>query len=523
MSSRRTFLVNSVRLAGGLALAAACAPVAPAPSAQSAPAAGGPKRGGTLMIADRFDPQSIDPAFSGNIDARRILRAIFDPLVDVDPQGKVIPVLAESWDTPDPRTFVLHLRQGVKFHDGTPFNAEAVKFHFDRHLDPKTASRRNAELLSVAGADIVDANTVRVRLKAPYSAFMALLFDWSGFIVSPTAVQKLGNDFNVKPVGTGPFKIVEYQQGQQTTVERNSDYWMKDRPYLDRVVFRQIPADATRLVELQSGGVQLAEDLPFQDVDRVRAMKELVLSEKAGARFYYPTWNADSAYGKSVEFRRALNWILDREGIFKSVFFGTGAIGYDPFIPGSPFFDPDYKPFKRDLTMAKQLLDKANVPTPAKFTIYNPGDPESQKLFQILQANYAEVGVTIDLQVEQGAAAQARNDRGDWTFQWYSNVWWGYRPDPAQYIATIWHSQSQYQKTGKLKDPELDRLIEQGEGEPDPTKRKQIYRQLAARLNDLAPTIFFLYGADLKGMSPKLKGFVHYGDTITRYKDVWLE
>jgi peptide/nickel transport system substrate-binding protein len=522
--SRRSLIVNSLRIAGGLALAS-CVPGAPASPAASA--SGGPgvsKRGGTLSYADWGDATTIDPAYMDSQIGRRPGKAIFDSLVDVDPQGNITPVLAERWEVPDPRTYVLHLRQGVKFHDGTPFNVEAVRFNIERHIDPKTKSKRNSELAVIAGVDVVDASTVKFRLKTPSAAFLQLLYDWNGFIGSPTALQKWGdNDFGVHPVGVGPFRFVSHQDADKTVIERNPDYWMKDRPYLDQVIFKPVLNDATREVEVRSGSSQIADALPFQNVDRLRAMPEVVLVQVPGAKFYYTSFQPEQApYGKSLEFRQALNWLIDREAIWNSVFFKTGAIGYDPFIPGSPFHDASYKPFSRDLNKAKDLLAKSGVPSPAKFSMFTNSEPVSQKLVQIVQANYADVGVTVDIQTEVGAAAQARTDRGDWVLSLTSTSWWGYRPDPSQYLAAIWRSDTQYHKW-TLKDAEIDRLIDTGVAETDVGKRRQIYRQLAERLNAVVPSVFFAYGVDIKALSPRVKGFTPHPDQVTRFRELSLE
>jgi peptide/nickel transport system substrate-binding protein len=526
-TNRRQFLSIALKVAGGLALAS-CAPASPTASpvtgATGAATSGGPKRGGMLVIADRADNKTVDPAYINDTPARLIGRAIYDTLVDVDEKGTIVPVLAERWETPDPKTYLLHLRQGLKYTDGTDFDGEAVKFNIDRHLDPKTASKQRGVLLSVDTIDVPDKYTVRFKLKAPYAAFLSIFFDRVGFIASPTAVKKWGDkDYGLHPVGVGPFRLVEYRQDQQYVVERNPDYWDKGKPYLDGITWKAIPVDATRLVELRSGGAHMAEDLPLQDVERMRTMTEFKLSERSGARFYRSRWNMDDKFGGSLEFRQALNWLIDREAIHKAVFFSTGVIGYDPFLPGTPFYDAGYKPFARDLDKAKALLGKAQIPASRKFTIYPDKSAVGQKLGQIYQASWADVGITVDIQNEDGAALQARTDRGEWAHEISSTSWFGYRPDPAQYLGTLWHSASTYYTTGRLRDTDTDRLIEQGEAEYDPPKRYQIYRRLAERINELASTCFFQLGADFKGVSPKVQGFVHMPDIITRYKGMWLE
>jgi peptide/nickel transport system substrate-binding protein len=566
--SRRALLIGGLQLVAGFTLAsctssvpaapatsapATSKPVAPATTAPAAPAATSAtaaapttaptvaaagavpsapttaaavvgKPGGTLTYADWGDATSMDPAFITNQVGRRPGKALYDSLVDVDPSGTIVPVLAESWDVPDTRTYVLHLKQGVKFHDGTTFDAEAVKFNIDRHLDPKTASKRNAELGIVDGVDVIDANTVKFRLKTPSAAFLQLLYDWNGFIVSPTALQRWGNDdYGVHPVGAGPFRFVSHQDADRTVLERNPDYWMKDRPLLDQIVFKPVLNDATREIEVRSGSSQIGDAMPFQDVDNLKGMSEINLVQVPGAKFYYTSFQPfQTPYGESLEFRQALNWLIDREAIFNSVFFKTGSVGYDPFIPGSPFNDPAYKPFTRDLDKAKALLDKSGVPSPGSFVIYADTEPVSQKLVQIVQANYADIGVNVEIQNEVGAAAQARTDRGDWVLSLNSQSWWGYRPDPSQYLAAIFRSDTQYHKW-TLNDPDIDRFIDSGIAETDVAKRKQIYRSLADRLNEIVPAVFFAYGVDIKALSPRVKGFLPHPDQVTRFRDMSLD
>jgi peptide/nickel transport system substrate-binding protein len=561
--NRRMFLLLTVQAAGGFALAScgpaapavpaptaaaaptaakappASAPTAPASAPTAAPAASAPttvpaatqattaagvKRGGTLLVADFSDQKTLDPALINTTPMRNIGRAIYDTLVDIDLNGNYVPVLAESWETPDPRTWVLHLRQGIKYPDGTPFDAAAVKFNIDRHLDPATKSRQIGELLTIDAVDIVNSSTVRFRLKTPSAGFLSPFVDRSGFVASPAAVQQWGNDaYGQHPVGVGPFRLVEHQPDQSYTVERNPDYWTSGKPFLDRITWKIIPLDATRLVELRSGGVQIAEDLPLQNVEQIRGMDQVVLSERPGARFYFNRWNMDDEYGKSLELRQAYNWILDREAIHKAVFFGTGLIGFDPFLPGQPFHDPNYKPFTRDVAKAKALMDKAELPSDRKFTIYPDTGAVGQKLAQIMQATFAELGLEVSIQNEDLAATTAREERGDWVVTVSSTGRFAYRPDPAQYLGSLWHSKSTYYRTGKLNDPETDRLITEGEAESDKAKRYTLYRQLANRINEVGSTAFFENSSDFKGLSPKLRGFVHMPDVINRFKDMWLD
>jgi peptide/nickel transport system substrate-binding protein len=480
-----------------------------------------PVRGGTIVTADFDDPISFDPAQISASPGRRVCRAIYDPLVELDQNNNVIPALAQSWENPDPLTWVFHLQPGVKFHDGTDFDAAAVKFHFDRHLDPTNKSMRAAELTSIASTEVVDAITVRLHLKQAYPQLLYVLFDWSGFIVSPAAVQQYGADYAQHPVGTGPFSFIEYVNGDHTLLQRNPNYWRRGLPYLDGVRIRPIIADATREVELRSGGVHIAHDLPYQDVGRVSQMPEVMLSRLLGSRYDYWRWNTvSSPYGSSLPFRQAFNWALDRDALHSAVFFNTGRVGFSPFHIGTPFYDPTYQPFTRDLDKARALLDQAQVPQPAQFTIYTRPDPEAIKIVEIITSNMADVGVNVSIQQQDGAAYQAHQDQADYHLVVYQG-YLSWRPDPAQYIRRWFHSSTTLWKE-VAKDPEIDRLIEASEAETDLDKRKAIYGQFAVRQNDIASAVFSHHGESFIGLSPRVGGWAHMPDQQPRFQNLWL-
>jgi peptide/nickel transport system substrate-binding protein len=546
MKSRRAFLLDALLIAGGVSLASACGPSVPTPPANAptaAPAATGAipaagaapagaattaaaatvKRGGELVVADISDPTSLDPAFITNRVGARAQRAIYDPLIDLDQNSTLVPGLAESWDfSSDSKTVTLHLRSGVKFHDGTPFDAQAVKLHFDRHLNPATKSLRTGELVGVASVAAPDAATVRITLKAPNPQFLYLLIDWDAFIESPTALQRYGADYASHPVGTGPFKLVEYANNDHSLFERNPDYWEPGKPSVDTLRIRVIPTDSTRLVELQAGGAHIVIDPPYQDLARVRQMADVKLTNRPGGRFSYWTWNTStSPYGKSLQFRQALNWLIDRQGILQAVLFNSGRLSYAPFHAGTPFDDPNYKPFTRDLDKAKTLLDQSGVPSPATFTIAVGPSGYYAKLAQVIAANYADVGVHVDIQNLADTALKAEQDKGNFHLTVY-NGGWSWRADPSLYLRNILHSQSTY-TPWIYKDPQVDTLIEQGEAETAVDKRKPIYSGLADRVNQDAALIFAYQEDTFVALSPKVGGWVQRADTKPRFQDLWLE
>ncbi|TME90893.1 MAG: hypothetical protein E6I52_27200 [Chloroflexi bacterium] len=269
--SRRQFLRRAALVSGGLALTVACGPQAggpPAPEgsapgqaqpAQQAPVAGqpqptpatagAPKKGGVLRVGLYVEAATMDPHLSGSKIYRQIYHNIFDPLVVIDDKLEVKPNLAESWQTPDPRTLIFKLRQGVKFHDGTDFNAEAAKFNFDRMAtEPKSV--RKGEVANIASAEVVDAYTLKLNLKQPDAPLLATLTDRAGMMISPAAIKKFGADLehDITGAGTGPFQFAEWVKDDHLLLKRNENYWNKDAgPYLEQVRYRPIPDDTVKL------------------------------------------------------------------------------------------------------------------------------------------------------------------------------------------------------------------------------------------------------------------------------------
>lgn len=215
----------------------------------------GSRPGGTLTAALDTEPPTLDPHLSGSAVDRQVFQNLYDKLVDTNASLAVVPMLATSWTiSPDAKTVTFKLQQGVTFQDGTPFNAEAVKYNFDRmEFDPKFPSVRRSELGPMTGVTVVDPYTVQIALERPYSPLLYVLTDRAGMMVSPAAAQKEGLDYAQHPVGTGPFSFVERLPQDHITLRRNPTYWAKGLPYLDQIVYREITDDSARVANLKVG------------------------------------------------------------------------------------------------------------------------------------------------------------------------------------------------------------------------------------------------------------------------------
>jgi peptide/nickel transport system substrate-binding protein len=517
MINRREWLKLTAAAAGSVA---ASGLVVPRFSfAASAPAK--VQRGGTLTVAIFADPLSFDPHITGNIQGRGATQSVHDTLFTLK-GGRLAPGLVESWEQPDNVSYVLKVREGVRFHDGTEFDAEAVKYNIDRISDPELGSIRTGEIKAMESIKVLDKFRLELKLKYPFAAFLFPFIDVSGAIGSPAAMQKWGKEYGLHPSGTGPFKLVEYQKDTRSVLERNGDYWQEGKPYLDEVVLRPIPTDSTRLAELRSGTVDLAEALPLQDIPRLRKADEFVVSEQPGFRWEYFGFNLRDQYpGHSKAFRQAFQWAIDREALHEVAYFGTGQIGYDGILPSSPFHDPNYKPFTRDLDKAKRLIEQSGMDTP--ITIVGPlqPDPVKQRAAQIFQANAAEIGVKVEITQTDSAGYRSTLRAGEMAMDLQG--WWGYRPDPDQYLAILLQSDGSYAKYHGYSNPKMDELVRSEREATDEGKRYAIFRQMADLMNEDAVYVPWHYSSDFKGLSKKIRGFEHPVDGITEYADLWIE
>src|SRR5881397_1554407 len=268
--SRRDFLMMCA-VASGAPLAG----LDPGPAV----AADAPKKGGTLRVAFYIEAATMDPHLSGSKIDRQVYHNIYEPLVTLDVKLGIKPGLAESWQQPDAKTVVFKLRRGVKFHDGTDFNAEAARFNFNlMKTEPKSV--RKGEVASIDSVDVVDASTIKLNLKRLDAALLATLTDRAGMMVSLKVVQERGSELerNARGAGTGPFEFVEWVKDAHIVIKRNESYWNKQGgPYLDRVRYRAIPDDTVKLQSLQTGEIDVMDYVQPRDVAAVKTDKSVVV------------------------------------------------------------------------------------------------------------------------------------------------------------------------------------------------------------------------------------------------------
>ncbi len=496
---------------------------APSGGAQSA---GTPKKGGTIKAGLDSDVITLDPLDSGAYTDREVFYNMYDSLVAIDTNLQIIPALAEKWETPDPKTYIFHLRQGVKFHDGTDFNADAVKWNIERYLTDKN-TRRKTELDSIQTVEVMDPYTAKFNLKAPFAPLLANLVDRAGMMLSPKAVQAGGADFSRKPLGagTGAFAFVEWVKDDHVGLERNPNYWKKDAsgtqlPYIDKLIYRPIVDETVLLTNLKTGDLDVYYTVPGKDYASVKSGSELILAETPGLSYNSFEFNVTTEPFNKKELRQAVSEAIDRAQINKTVFFGVRQVGYGPIPPSSWAYDANYKPYSGDVNKAKEYLKAGGKPDGFTFDMkITAGSPQATQFAQLIKDQVAKAGITMNIVQLENAKAEA--DRQASNFQATGYNWSG-RIDPDGNMYNQLHTGGSLADT-KYSNPQVDDLLEKARATTDQAQRKELYQQIQKIVVDDAPFVWYTFMPSYLVTRPNVQGMKVYADFMMRFDVAWLK
>ncbi|RIY00255.1 ABC transporter substrate-binding protein [Aureimonas flava] len=449
----------------------------------SGPATAAPKD--TIVVAQPADAYTLDPAKHSAFPTANILFQIYDALVTIDEKGEFRPALATSWENPDPLTWRLHLREGVRFHNGEPFDAQAVKFSFDRALDPAFKAPYLSRIAQIKSVEVVDDHTVDFKTEKPFPTMLFSLYEasFAALIVPPKYVAENGPDILAsRPVGTGPYKFVEWRKDDRLVLEANPDYW-GGAPAIRHAIFRPIKELRTRIAELSSGGVDIAVDVPPEDIPSVERNGGKI--ENIASDFLYflafDTTREGPLQNKLV--RQAINYAVDVDAIQEALLNGLGERIALTLPASSAFYDPAWEAYPYDPGKARQLLAEAGYPDgfTVKLMSRQGRFLKDAEIIAATQGFLADVGITAQIEyLEPGVWAQVSEQKGREGITFPG--WSGRDPDLVWY--PLLHS-GQYQSY--YGNPELDRLLEAGRSTLDPAQRRSAYEAAAAIIKEEAP------------------------------------
>lgn len=524
-----------------------CVPAPAQPGAEAQPAAGeqaaagepGPDElSGTLVVGRGGDSVTLDSGPATDGESWRVMGEVVEPLIRLEGTStKPIPWLAESWETEDSQTWTFHLRQGVSFHDGTPFNAEAVKWNMERWRDPdnpyrfgRTFEYYDAEFgqdLAIEDIQVIDEHTIQIRLAQPSGVLLAKLSLAGAFgMNSPSAVEQQGDEYGTPAggtVGTGPFKFVEWVPDDHITLERN-DAWWGPRPRLARIIFRSIPDNSARFAELQAGTVQQA-DVAQTDLPAAQEDPNLVVTLLPALSTGYIAFQQCTEPFDKLEVRQAIAHAVNWGALIEPFYgeFGELAGSFQP--PAVLGSNPEVKPYEYNPDQAKELLAQAGLPDGFEtdfwyIPVVRGYFPDSKSIAEAIAADLAKVGIRVNLKTEDWGAYL--DDRNQGKFPMWMLGWGSDNGDPDNYLG--WHFShpvGQPKQEDCYGNDEVAQLLIDGRIEADPATREKIYQQAEVLIhNDVAriPVVW------AKGYTVFRKEVQGYQPVVFRswYENLWI-
>lgn len=470
-------------------------------------AQGTPKKGGILKIATPANPSSLDPATGGAGSDHPILWTMYDTLVEWDYATlKPTPGMAE-WSFPDATTMLLNIKPGIKFHDGTPCDAEAVKWNLERNRSD-TTSNVKADLASITATAVVSPTQVKLTLSQADAALPAILSDRAGMMVSPTAQKAAGNEFNRKPVGAGPWKFVSWTDNQKVIVTRHTEYWRPGMPYLDGIEFAIIPELATGLRSVVSKQNQMAYQLQAR-------YKPIIAREKSLKMVTGPTLyciqlylNYSRAPLDNVKLRQAINFALNRDIFVKATLEGAGEPArmnlpsthwaYDKSVAGL---------YPHDVEKGKKLMAEAGLSGGIDLTIGGYTDQDSVRRAEIVMEQLSKIGVRLKFMNGTIPEISGQFFGNEKKFDMLLSAWTG-RPDPSMSFSLMYAKGAYYNAGRSEFSAELSALLQESRSKEDLTFRKGVFAKIQRIVMENALVAPLAFQFELDAVSSTVQGYV---------------
>lgn len=450
-----------------------------------------------IAVALSADITSLDPQGHNDTKSEMVSFLLFNRLFRLNTDFEVVPDLAESWEQPSATEWLIKIKEGVKFHDGTEMTAEDVKFSMDRS---KESPKVQQVLSEVASIDVVDKYTVKFTTNTAFAPFLFTLVH-AGTSIVPKAYVESGDDF-ANPIGSGPYTIVEWVSGDQVVLKKNEAYFDADNMgQSDKIIFKVIPEGTARTIALETGEVDVVPELPTIDMGKVNDNSDLTLFEKPSTRVNFFAMNTEKAPFDNVKVRQAMNYAIDKDAVITVAIDGAGVKAESVLAPS--FLGYKAGPYSYDPAKAKALLAEAGMPDGFKMEIWTSGD-DRKKIAEVIQANLMEVGIDASIKMlEWGTFIDSvlRGDAQSLILGWTSN------PDPDATLTPHWFSGNiGGMNFARINDPKLDKLLKEGREELDLAKRTKIYNELHEYVMELAPWVPLFVNNIEVGANAKLKG-----------------
>lgn len=469
-----------------------------------------------FVIATLSDAAKLDPHLTTDVPSYNVITNMLETLVKKNQDEEIVPGLATKWEKTDDVTWVFDLQEGVTFHDGEAFNAEAVKQNFERILDEDLAAPRAFIFEVITDIEVLDEHKIQFTTEYPFAPLLAHLTHPVGSMVSPKSItedyaaieegKEAGSLINENPVGTGYFKFDNWKHGSEIKLVKNDDYW-GEKVNLNSVTFKAIPEGGTRLAELETGFAHLIEPVQPSEVGKVESLDNAHLDEKLSSSLNYIGFNLEKEPFDKKEVRQAITMLINREEILSGIYEGFGIAADGPLPPGVFGHDENLKPLPYDPEKALELLKEAGYEDGFKTTIWTNDNQQRMDQAILIQNALKEANIEVAIEVVEWGAylEKTANGEHDMFILGLSNP----VGDADYFLSQMFHSENKGASGNRsfYGNPEVDKLLEEARAEVDEEKRLALYAEIQGYLVDEAPVMYIQHQAYLSGVSNKVENY----------------
>lgn len=485
-----------------------------------------------VVLAIASTLTTTDPWDANDTLSHACAKTFYEGLFGFNEKLELRPVLAESYDvSPDGLVYTFHLRKGVKFHDGTDFNAEAVKVNFDRVTNPENKLKRYSLYSNIAKTEVVDDLTAKVTLKTPFSPFINQLAHPSAVMISPTALKKYGKDIMFHPVGTGPYKFVEWKQTDYLKGAKNENYWRPGLPKIDTITWVPVVDNNARSAMMRTGEAHFTFPVPYEQAAVLEKDEHLKLVAAPSIVTRYLNMNMLQKPFDDLRVRQAINYAINKEALAKVAFSGYAFPSEGP-LPQGVDYAVKLGPWPYNPKKAKELLAEAGYPNGFETTLWSAyNHTTGQKVIQFIQQQLAQVGIKTETRIleagQRVSLVEANKVPSESPNRLYYIGWSNSTVEPDWGMRPIFDSREMPPKLsneGYYNNPKVDELFDKAVNEPDQKKRDAIYREVQEILWDEVPVAFLVFEDSTTASNVHLKNFNALPDTgMEFYEAEWVE
>jgi peptide/nickel transport system substrate-binding protein len=479
----------------------------PAEGSAAAPAVEAGTAGGEFVYSAGTEPTTFDPHFITDVNTARATVQVYETLIAWNENSELVPCLAESWTVSDDQlSWTFKLREGVTFHDGEPFNAEAVKYNLERLMSEETASPRASTVAMITEITATGEYEVTLKTETPYGPLLSQLSTYNMGMISPKAAEEFGKDYGLHPVGTGALKVDTWAPGQALEMSAYDGYW-GEKSTVGKLTFRFVAEDASRVMMLKSGDADIAAGVPPIQVADLEADPNVDVALETGFRTIFLGMNNKKPPFDNIKVRQAVAYAINKQLIIDSIL--SGMATYPSGIESTviAYSAQDLDPYTHDIEKAKALLAEAGYPDGFTSIIHTPEGryPMDRQVAEVIQAMVAEIGIQAEIQVLDWGAYQEATNQGEVTEMFILGK--GSPSGDPDYTLTLSFGTDAAMNNTFFSDPEVDRLLEEQRRSTDPAQRTQLLYEIQKRVNDACPQAVLYYEMQTFGFRSDVKGF----------------